>query len=392
MPIGTLPNGNIGDYETVSGVFVDVSGDFVDVSGDFVTTSGDYETLSGDYATHKVDVNAHHDPTGYETISGDYLTHIADAIAHHDPSGYEAVSGDFLIVSGDYAITSGTVEDYSTLSGDYSSHQGDINAHINASGYETISGDYLTHKADVAAHIDVSGYESISGDYLITSGTVDDYKAVSGDYAITSGTVDDYKNVSGDYVLVSGHLVNLHASGVEMDNNAGTPFTTLQDYLNIIQSAGYFSGGQVTDNGDGSIDIAGGAGFVKTSESVTGAVKTINWDPFSSIALTDQALNFIGIHYNGGTPSYYVVPNTHEDANLYTGFSVARVFKDGTGLHIAQCGIQTNNFYRKTHRRMAEEEYFVRANGLVTTESPERYVVVSEGAFWRGLNRFTTKK
>jgi hypothetical protein len=42
MPIYATNNGNIGDYNTVSGVVSQVSGSYVDLSGDYVTTSGDY--------------------------------------------------------------------------------------------------------------------------------------------------------------------------------------------------------------------------------------------------------------------------------------------------------------------------------------------------------------
>lgn len=135
MPIYATNNGNIGDYNTVSGVVSDVSGSHV--------------IVSGDYSTHQGGTTSHHDPSGYESISGDYL------------------------------VTSGVISDYPVLSGDFSGHVDD---------YDTL------HQE----HDDlVTDFGNVSGDYITTSGAVSDYPVLSGDYAAGGGGVTGVTELSG---------------------------------------------------------------------------------------------------------------------------------------------------------------------------------------------------
>jgi len=138
MPIYATNNGNIGDYNTVSGVVSQVSGSYAGLSGDYVTTSGDYASTSGVIAD-------------YSIMSGDY------ASTSGTVSDYNVLSGDFSTLDTDYLVTSGTVEDYNVFSGAYSTSSGDL------SDYKVVSGAYSTSSGDLSDYKVVSGVAAAGG-------------------------------------------------------------------------------------------------------------------------------------------------------------------------------------------------------------------------------------
>jgi len=172
----------------------------------------------------------------------------------------------------------------------------------------------------------------------------------------------------------------------------GTPtYDDFQDWLNIIQSAGRISGGEITENAahNGTIDVAAGTGFIKTTDSATGTSKSFDWDADTGIALTDNRINYVYMDYNGGAP---VVGVTTDRTTLdgRTEFILGKVYREGTTLHILSYGIRLTELAYNEHERLISVRGFERASGGEISETGQRYLTSGAGVFYFGLNRITT--
>lgn len=262
MPIPTYPNGNIGDYGTVSG-------DFANVSGSYVELSGDYSTHSGNVANpHHVTLDEIEDPdanvvfafgnktiefryaapspsadTGAFTIEalgafGGDLVHIHQSIgnpgagthllhmeatdpdvnlihlipADNTATGIQLESGIFTLDNEAKIVNSPDP----TNAQDVATKNWTDTTFATITNFNTVSGDYATtsgtvdgytaHVASSTSHHNPTGYETISGDYLTTSGTVEDYATLSGDFSTLSGDWGDFDKTPGGG---AGHITGL---------------------------------------------------------------------------------------------------------------------------------------------------------------------------------------
>jgi len=172
----------------------------------------------------------------------------------------------------------------------------------------------------------------------------------------------------------------------------GTPtYDDFQDWLNIIQSAGRISGGEITENAahNGTIDVAAGTGFIKTSDSPTGLTKSFDWDADTGIALTDNRINYVYMDYNGGAPVIGVtIDRTTLDGR--TEFILGKVYREGTTLHILSYGIRLTELAYNEHERLISVRGFERASGGEISETGQRYLTSGAGVFYFGLNKIET--
>ena len=77
-------------------------------------------------------------------------------------------------------------------------------------------------------------------------------------------------------------------------NTIGSPtYDDLQTIINTYMSAGKFTGGGFTDNGDGSITVAAGTGMIKSTDSDTGTLYSFDWAEDTSVSLADNSVNFV---------------------------------------------------------------------------------------------------
>jgi len=203
------------------------------------------------------------------------------------------------------------------------------------------------------------------------------------------------------YVEQGGKLVavKVDEDGLEFINPGeisleyiGTPtYKTLQDWLNNTQSAGKFSGGEIIENAaaNGTIDVAAGTGFIKTTDSGIGTTKFFDWAEEEGIALTDNSVNHVYIDYNGGSPVVGVTTN-RTTINGRTKFIIGRVYREGTTLHILDASINLPEAIRLEYERLLDVRGFERASGGEISEVGERYLASTAGVFYLGLNKIET--
>lgn len=178
------------------------------------------------------------------------------------------------------------------------------------------------------------------------------------------------------------------AKDMPVEEIATATYDDLQDWLNNTQSAGRISGGTISDLGDSSVAIAAGTGFIKTTDSAIGVTQFFDWAA-DSIVMTDDAVNYIFVDYNSGSPQ----PDTTTDRSsieLNRQFTLGRVSRDGVDLDIINSGCQLPNHERINHERLLAVRGFERASGGVVSEVTGRKLATTAGIFYLGANDITT--
>jgi hypothetical protein len=167
----------------------------------------------------------------------------------------------------------------------------------------------------------------------------------------------------------------------------GTPtYDDVQDWSNVTQSAGLGTGGAISDNGDGSVTVAAGTGIIKTTDSNVGANVLFNFAEDTNVSLSDNALNWVYVDYNAGTPAI-AATTTFTNMDFHTQFPVGNVYREGTEIHIVPASQQISDFARLVFERSWEIDRVKRASGLSISETGTRNVAYSAGVLYAGLAR-----
>jgi hypothetical protein len=174
----------------------------------------------------------------------------------------------------------------------------------------------------------------------------------------------------------------------------GTPtYATVQDMLLLGLSAGWTSGGVLTDNADGSIDIAAGTGLIRTSDSSTASLRPFNWDASAGIDVSSGNATYVYLDYNAGSPQ---IATTTTSATVLNNerslFELYEVVWDGSVLHVTTHFHQALDTIRQIQRKMYQLARIERATaegGLILGETGTRNITVSAGVLWVKLNELT---
>lgn len=178
------------------------------------------------------------------------------------------------------------------------------------------------------------------------------------------------------------------ASNTAYNTNNKTIIGAPNELLTNILSAGYLSGGALTDNGDGTIDVAAGAGYIRSSDSDTATLSYIEWSAASSVALTDGQSNYVYVDYNAGSPVIAVTTNGESIRNNENDkFELYEIVREGIVLHSTSHFQYSNNAIRRMQQRFYEVERVTRASGLIIGETGTRNITVTAGVLWVKLDK-----
>ena len=168
-------------------------------------------------------------------------------------------------------------------------------------------------------------------------------------------------------------------------------FTSVQHIQDLFHSAGWTSGGVITNAGGGLITVSAGTGLIR---AINSDVATIYFTDFpastpANVVLVDGSQNYIYVEYNGGTPR--VIATTIQRADYNTSFLIGAVYRVGTTLHInSTVKTAISDHAGKMIAFNKEVMPYARANGSMISEVATRGFAITAGTFWNGLVRFTT--
>ena len=197
-------------------------------------------------------------------------------------------------------------------------------------------------------------------------------------------------------MLSGGYKDNNVISPILLGDASNAVYNTLNqthlgsnnETLTNLLSAGYLSGGALTDNLNGSVNIASGSGYIRESNSGTAVLKYFTWDAVTNLAFVDESNNIIYVDYNGGVPivtigtdETLVTENENNLFELYTGY------REGTELHITQQYQYSNNTIRLIQQRFFDVEKVGYAQGIFISGTGTRNVFTGAGRIWVKLDR-----
>lgn len=185
-------------------------------------------------------------------------------------------------------------------------------------------------------------------------------------------------------------LADVIASNVQILQVGSPTYNDVQDYLNATQSSGRIDGGVLTAHAgpNGTLDVSALKGFIKTSNSEIGEIRYFDLAAQSSVALTDNNINYIYVEYNSGTPRLLV---TTDRTSIRTTdqFTLGRAFRSGNSVEVLQSGINAYNYVRKTHERWIDTfGGLSRANGCVISAT-NLTLALSAGTLYAGTNKIS---
>jgi len=172
------------------------------------------------------------------------------------------------------------------------------------------------------------------------------------------------------------------------------------EWLHNSNSSARLWGGIITDNGNGTVAIAAGEGLIKAQEAGAEDVpSTINqgqgsllsvvsWTAVASLALVNEAYNFI--FYDGNTGTIQATTD-FSSISFTRDFTLGRAYRSGTDIVVRLCGTNLWNFNRRV--QLFGEEVFpvIRASGMVVGDEGTRHFSLTAGVLWAELvNRFST--
>jgi len=266
--------------------------------------------------------------------------------------------------------------EYSTavLSGQVDSLQGQITTNddaIEAIGIST-GGIYTALQSTAAA----------LSDHIANDGS--DHSYINQDVTSGSSPTFDGSNFTG--VVAS----SVTANHVYINNLNSATYDTSQDYIYIAGSAGRATGGQITDNGDGTISVSSGTGMIRTTASSTATLVSFDFDGKYDIDIASGIVIKVYIDYNGGNVEISTTAATTE-INGQTQFGIGLVYKNGDNtMHHIDTGLNVYDWRHRARKRVVGVRGFEREFGGVIAETGERYLTSTTGKFWHGNNPIET--
>ena len=164
---------------------------------------------------------------------------------------------------------------------------------------------------------------------------------------------------------------------------AVTQNTNMGHALDMALSAGGISGLALTDNGDGTIDIAEGEALLRTGATNSSPIRVCKI-PATPVSLTpmDEAVSYVTVRYNGGNPSTRVVSSLVSALDEVYIYILVRY---GTTIRYVDLRDGSVNFQtRNAIKDFGVYGYEHVKGGTVTSESGTRNLAVTEGVFYLG--------
>lgn len=158
--------------------------------------------------------------------------------------------------------------------------------------------------------------------------------------------------------------------------------------LRADNSAGAIQGFALTNNGNGTVNIATGTAFLRATNDPYATLVKYTIPAVTNLALTDNATNFLLVDYNGGTPAITVTTNS-ATINTETNSIAYAVSRVGTTLDYVNLVGQNVDANAKLRIRFLNQEGIRRANG-VALGFVNRNLTLTAGTLFSGLIRINS--
>ena len=98
---------------------------------------------------------------------------------------------------------------------------------------------------------------------------------------------------SADEVIVPQPTDESHAARFGLARIGASTYFSIQHLQDVFHSTGWITGGEITSNGDGTVDVAAGSGLIRAANSPLAEIKYFNWAAVENLSMTDGSINYI---------------------------------------------------------------------------------------------------
>lgn len=180
------------------------------------------------------------------------------------------------------------------------------------------------------------------------------------------------------------------AANMTLERIGDSTFSTIQELQNVFHSVGWVTGGNISDNGNGSVNVSFGTGLIRGVDSSIDTIFWFDWSDNNGTEIPVQATRYIGVQYNSGSPN--IVFKATDSWDYQTDFPLGiAIREDGTTMHILNNPQAVGDHANFMVQRAYETGPFTRDNragGLILGEKNSRNVTVTAGTLWDRLNKF----
>jgi len=180
-----------------------------------------------------------------------------------------------------------------------------------------------------------------------------------------------------------------NAEDIKLNHFEDAYSQNVQDWLDS-QSSGVQFGGNITDNGDGTVAVSSGTGLIKTENNEVADLFFFNWDKSTGVALTNNLVNWIYVSYNGGNPAIYKT-TSFADINGNTEFLLGRAYREDNSVKIFDSGQTINNYTAKSFKKDLEVYGTQIASGFTIAETGTRNISITNGVYYTAKARKTSE-
>ena len=161
---------------------------------------------------------------------------------------------------------------------------------------------------------------------------------------------------------ISGRIIldGLLHGDVLLARLVGSTYFTLQHMQDLFHSSGWISGGDVSDAGGATIDVAAGTGLIRIAASAVSELQFFDWAALAGTVIPADTTRYVGVEYNSGSPQ--VVVRTTHNWNSTTDFELGVVVNEGGTLHISQHPHQFGDHASQMVQRMHGVSHITRDN------------------------------
>ncbi len=259
----------------------------------------------------------------------------------------------------------------------------------------------------IAQHLAVGGnltvgefttlFMALEGGNMTATGTLSvlDLSTLNGFISQASSTVSGDFLVSGNATTTGVQHVNsitgVDAFEVAIALGGGSPtIDQLQEYLDNTGSSGFFEGGDLTDGGGGTVDVAAGSGFIRTTNDDNVELQSFKWSASSGVAVADNTTQYVYVDDSGTIslstneflerPDFIKIGVVTDEAG-----AIESTFK--LGVRLEESIGQAGRFIRRVEGISRD----VRKGGLIFGESGDanRDVTMTTGSLWWGRTEYT---
>jgi hypothetical protein len=194
--------------------------------------------------------------------------------------------------------------------------------------------------------------------------------------------------VGSKWDILQVDFETLAASRIESLELGTATYDDLQDYINVTQSGGRISGGVLSAHSpaNGTVDVSALKGFIKTTDSDIAETRFFDLAAAASVALTDNATNYIYVDYNAGTPRILVATD-RTTIKLTNQFTLGQAFRAGNDVEVLQSGINTFNRTRKTHERWIDTFGGISYASGINVSATGLKPAITAGILYAGSNK-----